>query len=236
MYSEKILIIEDEKEIGDLLIFQLNKEGYHQILHLLSGKNAVEEIKKYKPNLIFLDIMLPGMNGLDICRYLKANAETASIPIIMLSAHSDESDIIVGLEIGADDYITKPFSNKLLIARMRSVLRRSERAAESKSEPNILLKCGPIQINQMTRQVWVQGELVPFTVSEFNLLHLLASHQDQVFTREQLVQELRGDDYPVMERAMDVLVLGVRRKLKAYSNWIETIRGIGYRFSENPLY
>lgn len=235
MYSEKILIVEDEKEIGDLLILQLNKEGYHQIQYLLSGKNAVEEIKKYKPNLIFLDIMLPGMNGLDICRCLKADAETANIPIIMLSAHSDESDIIVGLEIGADDYITKPFSNKLLIARMRSVLRRSERVAESKSEPEILLKRGPIQINQMTRQVWVQGELVPFTVSEFNLLHLLADHQDQVFTRDQLVLELRGDDYPVTERAMDVLVLGVRRKLKAYSNWIETIRGIGYRFTENPL-
>lgn len=235
MYDDRILIIEDEKEIGDLLIFQLNKEGYTQVLHILTGKNAIEEVKKFKPNLIFLDIMLPGMNGLDICRRLKAGGETANIPIIMLTAHSDESDIIVGLEIGADDYITKPFSNKLLIARMRSVLRRAERVTDLKMEPKILIKCGPIQMNQMTRQVWIQGELVPFTVSEFNLLCLLASHQDQVFTREQLVQELRGDDYPVTERAMDVLVLGVRRKLKAYSNWIETIRGIGYRFSENLI-
>ncbi len=232
MSGERILIVEDEKAIGDLLIYQLAKEGYHQVVHVMSGEDALNELKKYKPNLLFLDLMLPGINGLDVCRYLKVNPETADIPVIMLTARSDESDIIIGLELGADDYITKPFSNRLLVARMRSVLRRAEKTAEIKGEPDPILNVGPIQMNLLTRHVWIHGELVTFTVSEFNLLYLLASHQDQVFTREHLVLELRGDDYPVTERAMDVLVLGVRRKLKEYSGWIETIRGIGYRFSE----
>lgn len=233
MSVERILVVEDEKDIGDLLIYQLSREGYQQVVHVLSGEEALKEVKKNKPQLIFLDIMMPGMNGLDVCRHLKANPETSEIPIIMLTAKSDESDIIVGLEIGADDYITKPFSNKLLIARMRSVLRRYERGKISSEDPPTIITAGPIQMNLLTRQVWIHGEQTVFTVSEFNLLHLFVCHQDRVYTREQLVLELRGDDYPVTERAMDVLVLGVRRKLKGYSGWIETIRGIGYRFMEH---
>ena len=233
MSGERILIVEDEKAIGDLLIYQLSKEGYQQVVHVLSGEKALEEVQKNKPQLIFLDIMMPGMNGLDVCRHLKANPETSEIPIIMLTAKSDESDIIVGLEIGADDYITKPFSNKLLIARMHSVLRRYERGRISSEDSPTIITAGPIQMNLLTRQVWIHGEQIVFTVSEFNLLHLFICHQDRVYTREQLVLELRGDDYPVTERAMDVLVLGVRRKLNIYSSLIETIRGIGYRFTEH---
>lgn len=231
MSAERILIVEDEKAIGDLLVYNLNKEGYHNVTHVLTGEEAVAQVKKKYPDLIFLDLMLPGISGLDVCRRLKSKEETANIPIIMLTAKSDESDIIVGLEMGADDYITKPFSAKLLIARMRTVLRRAQNSAKPESSETVL-KSGPIQMNLLTREVWVKGELVAMTVSEFNLLYLLAENRDRVYTRDQLVMELRGDDYPVTERAMDVLVLGLRRKLKDFAGMIETIRGVGYRFVE----
>ncbi|MDO5565032.1 MAG: response regulator transcription factor [Planctomycetia bacterium] len=232
MSAERILIVEDEKAIGELLVYQLGKEGYHQCVHVLSGEKALDEVEKFRPDLIFLDIMLPGMNGLDVCRALKANPDTAGIPIIMLTARDDESDVIVGLELGADDYITKPYNAKLMTARMRAVLRRVAAASTPVRESEFMFVAGPIEMNLLTREVHIGGVLVPFTVSEFNLLYLLASRQDRVFTRNQLVTELRGDDYPVTDRAMDVLVLAVRRKLGEHSALIKTIRGIGYRFSE----
>ncbi|MDO5581697.1 MAG: response regulator transcription factor [Planctomycetia bacterium] len=230
MSDERILIVEDEQAIGDLIVYHLNREGYHQTLHVLTGEEALREVNSFHPNLILLDLMLPGMSGMDVCRRLKSDPSAASIPIIFLTAKSEESDIVVGLEMGADDYITKPFSNRLLIARMRSLLRRAAQTSPDESES--FVKAGPIQMNLLSRQVRIDGNPVEFTVSEFNLLHLLVSNKDRVFTRNQLVMELRGDDYPVTERAMDVLVLGVRRKLKDHSVMIETIRGVGYRFTE----
>lgn len=230
MSDERILIVEDEQAIGDLIVYHLNREGYHQTVHVLTGEDALREVDRFHPHLILLDLMLPGMNGLDVCRQLKNNPETVSIPVIFLTAKSEESDIVVGLEMGADDYITKPFSNRLFIARIRSLLRRA--AQTSPDETGSFVKAGPLQMNLLSRQVRIDGDPVEMTVSEFNLLHLLASNKDRVFTRNQLVMELRGDDYPVTERAMDVLVLGVRRKLKEHAVMIETIRGVGYRFTE----
>ena len=235
MATEKILIVEDERAIGDLLLYHLRKEGYERAVHVLTGEEALSRVTQTPPDLIFLDLMLPGIDGLEVCRRLKANPKTAPIPIIMLTAKSDESDIIVGLEMGADDYITKPFGAKLLLARMRSVLRRSHRSDVEKPQESTeaQLVSGPLAMNLLTRQASLSGKPMTLTVSEFNLLHLLASHADRVYTRGQLVMELRGDDYPVTERAMDVLVLGVRRKLGEEAFRIETIRGIGYRWNEN---
>lgn len=234
MPSEKILIIEDEKAIGDLLIYNLQKEGYMAVRHALTGESGLEEVRKFEPDLIFLDWMLPEMNGLDVCRKLKNQPETSRIPIIMLTAKSEESDIIVGLELGADDYVTKPFSAKLVIARMRAVLRRcSQPPANSDEESSDgVLNQGPLWMNLFTRQMKLAGESVTLTFNEFNILHLLASRPGRVFTRSQLVLETRGDDYPVTERAIDVQILGLRRKLGEYALLIETIRGVGYRFVE----
>ena len=230
MAGERILIVEDEQDIGELILYHLAREGYSQTVHVRTGEEALREVEKFRPALVLLDLMLPGMNGLDVCRKMKANPDTADIPIIMVTAKSDESDVIVGLEMGADDYVAKPFSIKLLIARMRTVLRRV--AMTPTREREDIFNAGPIQMNLLTREVWIDGSPVTLTVSEFNLLYLLADHQDRVFTRNQLVMELRGDDYPVTERAMDVLVLGLRKKMKGHSGLIETIRGIGYRFTE----
>lgn len=234
MSNERILVVEDEQAIGDLLAYHLEREGYRQIVRAATGEEALAEVNKFRPDLILLDLMLPGISGLDVCRKLKEKPNTADIPIIILTAKSDESDIIVGLEMGAEDYITKPFSMKILIVRIRSVLRRATRSITCQ-EKDPLFNAGPIRMNLLTREVWIDGSAINLTVSEFNLLFLLADNQDRVFTRNQLIEELRGDDYPVTERAMDVLVLSVRKKLKTYSGMIETIRGIGYRFSERAV-
>lgn len=231
MPSERILVVEDEQAISDLLAYHLEREGYHQIVQATTGEEALAEVHKLRPDLILLDLMLPGITGLDVCRKLKENPDTADIPIIMLTAKSDESDIIVGLEMGAEDYVTKPFSMKILIVRIRSILRRAARSVTVQEKESVF-NAGPIRMNLLTREVWIDGNAVNLTVSEFNLLFLLADNQDRVFTRNQLIEELRGDDYPVTERAMDVLVLSVRKKLKNHSGMIETIRGVGYRFSE----
>ncbi|MDO5112742.1 MAG: response regulator transcription factor [Planctomycetia bacterium] len=234
MPSEKILIIEDEKAIGDLLIYNLQKEGYTAVRHALTGESGLEEVRKFEPDLIFLDLMLPEMSGLDVCRKLKSRPETSRIPIIMLTAKSEESDMIVGLELGADDYVTKPFGAKLLLARMRAVLRRCSMPPENFGEDlsDGILCHEPLWMNLFTRQMKLAGEPVTLTFNEFNILHLLASRPGRVFTRSQLVLETRGDDYPVTERAIDVQILGLRRKLGEYATLIETIRGVGYRFVE----
>lgn len=240
MPKDKILIVEDEQAIGDLLLYHLRKEGYEQIVHVQTGEAALEQAADFSPDLILLDLMLPGIGGLDVCRRLKADPLMAQMGIIMLTAKSDESDIIVGLELGADDYVTKPFAAKLLLARIRSVLRRTRRSQTPQSDSadvpetsESILISGPLEMNLLTRQVRLDKRPMTVTVSEFNLLHFLAGHADRVFTRSRLIVELRGDDYPVTERAMDVLVLSVRRKLAEHARRIETIRGVGYRWIEN---
>ncbi len=231
MPNEKILIVDDEQAIADLINYSLKQEGYCQTHICLNGEDALKQAVAFKPDLIFLDLMLPGICGLDVCRALKTNSETVSIAIVMLTAKSEESDIVVGLELGADDYITKPFSSKLLIARMRAVLRRCRQQLNQNSEI-APVAYGPITLDQITRQVFMDGELISLTAGEFDILHLFLAHPGRVYTREQLVYQTRGDDYPVTERAVDVQILGLRRKLKNHAEMIETIRGIGYRLTE----
>lgn len=231
MATEKILIVEDEPAISELIQYNLQKEGYTHVKIVESGEQAIVQSRTFRPDLIFLDLMLPGINGLDVCRKVKSDPETAPIPIIMLTARSEESDIVVGLEIGADDYITKPFSAKLLIARMRAVLRRCQTPGRDGGLESSVLAVGPIRMDLLSRQVWVSDEQVVLTRGEFEALRVMIRLPGRVFTRAQLVQETRGDDYPVTERAIDVQILGLRRKLKGSSELIETIRGVGYRFN-----
>ncbi len=231
MANEKILIIEDEAGIQEILDYNLRKEGYAQLRSAFSGERGLEVAREFLPDLILLDLMLPGIDGLSVCRKLKADNETSNIPIIMLTAKGEESDIIVGLEMGADDYIPKPFSPKLLIARVRAVLRRYNGDVVDMDYSGDELRRGALVLNNGTRLAKLDGKLLTLTCSEFDLLYLLARKPGWVFTRDRIVNEIRGDDYPVTIRAIDVQIVGLRRKLGDYAAAIETIRGVGYRFN-----
>lgn len=228
MAKEKILIVEDEEDIQELIRYNLEKEGFPNLKVVDSGEQAISALKTFSPDIILLDLMLPGMDGLAVCRQLKSSPETAKIPVIMLTAKSEETDIIIGLEMGADDYIAKPFSNKVLVARIKSVLRRSHQTA-NEDEAGVL-KRGPLIMNRGKREVTLNGKSITMTYSEFEILYMLARRPGWVFTRGQIVNEVKGDDYPVTERAIDVQIVGLRKKLKGAEDLIETVRGAGYRF------
>lgn len=231
MAKEKILIVEDEEDIQELIRYNLEKEGFQNLKVVDSGEGAIEALKTFTPDMILLDLMLPGIDGLAVCRQLKSVADTAVIPIIMLTAKSEETDIIIGLEMGADDYIAKPFSNKVLVARIKSVLRRRK---QSLTDDNAgILKRGGLLMNRGKREVTLNGLNITMTFSEFEILYMLAKRPGWVFTRNQIVNEVKGDDYPVTERAIDVQIVGLRKKLKGAEDMIETVRGVGYRFKND---
>ena len=226
MPGENILVVEDEEDILELITYNLTRQGY-QVSGVMSGEKALEAVDKGRPDLILLDIMLPGADGLEVCRRLKSDSDTSDIPILMVSAKGEESDIVVGLELGAEDYITKPFSPKVLVARVRTVLRRTRTGPV---EDDKEIRINGITIRPGRHEVVVDGEKIDLTVTEFRLLNLLARRPGWVFTRYQIVDALHGTDYPVTDRSVDVQVVGLRKKLgKAGSN-IETVRGVGYRF------
>ena len=231
MSKDKILIIEDEEDIQELLKYNLKKDGFERLKITNSGEAGLDAVKTFLPNIILLDLMLPGIDGLTVCRKLKNNSETAHIPIIMLTAKSEESDIIVGLEMGADDYVVKPFSNKVLIARIRSVLRRAK-SIQSENDKTVLQR-GPLLINRTKREASLDNKSLILTYSEFEILFLLAKRAGWVFSRNQIVNQVKGDDYPVTERSIDVQIVGLRKKLGIAGEAIETVRGVGYRFKEN---
>lgn len=228
--KNRILAVDDEEDIVELVRYNLEREGF-ETLSAFSGKEALEIISKKRPDLIVLDLMLPDVDGLEITRILKRDDDLRMIPIIMLTAKGEEADIVVGLELGADDYIVKPFSPRILLARVRSVLRRrsSGEAQEGKSES---LKIHGIEIHMGRHQVFVSGNPIDLTFSEFQILAFLAKRPGWVFTRSQIVDAVRGDNYPVTERSVDVQVVGLRRKLGDFGEYIETVRGVGYRFKE----
>jgi len=228
MAKEKILIVEDEEDIRELVKYNLEREGFTDLRAVETGEEAVNLVKTFLPDLILLDLMLPGIDGLTVCRKLKNNEKTEHIPIIMLTAKSEESDVVVGLEMGADDYITKPFSNKVLLARVRSVLRRVQN--KEKIGPGDLVRRGNLLITPGKREALLDDQPLDLTFSEFEILLLLARRPGWVFTRNQIVNEVKGSDYPVTERAIDVQIVGLRKKLGADGKKIETIRGVGYRF------
>ena len=233
MSKERIMIVEDEESIQELIKYNLQREGYLVPICCENGESALESAVTYKPDLILLDLMLPGVDGLTVCKNLKADPVTKHIPVIMLTAKSEESDVVIGLELGADDYITKPFSPKILTARIRAVLRRIA-ALEEVPEDEKELSRGPLHMNSARRSVTLNGQELDLTCSEFNILYHRAKRPGWVFTRNQIVNAIRGDDYPVTERAIDVQIVGLRRKMGAFGELIETVRGIGYRFSQEP--
>ena len=229
MEKIKILIVEDEAPIQELLQFNLERNKY-RVKVVDSGEEALELATQFQPDLILLDIMLPGADGLEVCKNLKANPKTQRMPIIMLTALCEEADIVTGLELGADDYITKPFSPRVLLARVKAALRRI-----SKSDAPIndeLTEAHGIAIDTARHKVEVDGEDVSLTFTEFKVLQLLASQPGRVFTRYQIVDAVHGEDYPVTDRSVDVQIVGLRKKLGEAGKFIETVRGIGYRFKE----
>lgn len=229
MPKEKILVVDDEEDILELVKYNLEREGF-QITCAESGEKAVEGTRQEPPNLIVLDLMLPGIDGLEVARRLKQRQKTAGIPIVMLTAKGEEADIVTGLELGADDYITKPFSPRVLIARIKAVLRRQ--SAQSQ-EPDPILSIGNLTIDSRRRVVSAGDSNIDLTYSEFQILQFLAARPGWVFTRSQIVDAVRGDNYPVTDRSVDVQIAGLRKKLGQCGDYIETVRGVGYRFKED---
>jgi len=228
--QDRILVVEDEEDIRELITYNLQREGFEVIAHE-TGEEGLKAAIELKPSLALLDIMLPGLSGIEVCKKLKNDPKTGSIPIILASAKGEETDIVVGLEIGADDYVTKPFSPKILVARAKAVLRRKEKENEP-DEANGMLEIHKLAMDPGRFEVRVDGNSVQLTVSEFKILQYLAKHPGWVFTRGQIVDAVRGDDYPVTERSIDVQVVGIRKKLGEFGHYIQTVRGVGYRFKE----
>jgi two-component system alkaline phosphatase synthesis response regulator PhoP len=228
MAKERILAVDDEEDILELVRFNLAREGY-SIICTTSGEEALKIAQKEHPALIVLDLMLPGIDGLDVAKALKSEPKTRDIPIIMLTAKGEEADIVTGLELGADDYVTKPFSPRILVARVRAVLRRG---VSEVPEDESVLKVHNLLIHPGRREVLVNGEQAQLTFTEFGILNYLARRPGWVFTRSQIVDAVRGDDYPVTDRSVDVQIVGLRKKLGRAGKYIETVRGVGYRFRE----
>jgi len=229
MTKETILIVDDEEDIIELIKYNLKNEGY-SILTAEAGEQAIKIAKQSRPDLIVLDLMLPGMDGLEVTRYLRSNDQTRDLPIVILTAKGEESDIITGLELGANDYISKPFSPKVLTARIRAILRRRRKESETESEK--IRQEGDLIIDRTRHLVTLEGNALDLTLSEFELLSFLADKKGWVFTRGQIVDAIRGENYAVTERSIDVVIVGLRKKLKHYAEVIETVRGVGYRFRE----
>ncbi len=231
MGKEHILVIEDEEDIIALLHYNLIKEGF-KVTCAQTGEEGLNAARAESPDLIVLDLMLPGIDGLDVCRALKSARSTAAVPIVMLTAKGEEHDIVTGLELGADDYVTKPFSPRVLSSRLKAVLRRRERDNESATDESESLHIGSISIHPGRNEVLVDGQEVDLTFTEFRVLYLLARRPGWVFTRYQIVNAVRGDDYSVTDRAVDVQIVGLRKKLGPAGKIIETVRGVGYRFKD----
>ena len=224
-----ILIIEDEPDISELIEYSLIQFGY-SIIVSDNGEKGIEVTRKHSPDLILLDLMLPGINGIDVCRILKNDKESSDVSIIMLTALGQEEDIIKGLETGADDYVTKPFSFPVLEARIQSVLRR----VKKDNIKNENVSNSGIVISSRKREVHIDGKKIEdFTFTEFQILHLLTSHPGWVFTRYQIIDKIRGDNYPVTDRSVDFQIVGLRKKMGEKGKLINTIRGVGYRFQPN---
>jgi two-component system, OmpR family, alkaline phosphatase synthesis response regulator PhoP len=228
MSHEKILIVEDEEEIRELVAYNLVKQGYRAIC-AETGEQGLRLVHSEAPDLIVLDLMLPGVDGLEVCRTLKRDPETAAIPLVMLTAKGEESDIVTGLELGADDYLTKPFSPRVLTARIRAVLRRK---AEEPLNDQEELRIHDLTIHPGRHEVLVDGQSIVLTATEFRVLQVLAQRPGWVFTRYQIANSVHGGDYIVTDRSVDVQIVGLRKKLGEAAAYIETIRGVGYRFKE----
>jgi two-component system phosphate regulon response regulator PhoB len=234
MSGSVVLVVEDEADIRELVRYNLSKSGY-QVVGVASGEEALAAVESNTPDVVVLDLMLPGMDGLNVCRKLKEDPKTAAIPIVMLTAKGEESDIVRGLEMGADDYITKPFSPRVLIARLQAVLRRASAAIDEDSDDEQADKTitfSNLKIRPRRHEVLVDGESVDLTATEYRVLLFLAKNPGWVSTRGQILDGVHGGNYAITERAVDVQIVGLRKKLGSAGEFIETVRGVGYRFKE----
>ncbi|HET6350049.1 MAG TPA: response regulator [Candidatus Krumholzibacteria bacterium] len=229
MKSDKIVVIEDEEDILEVIAYNLKREGY-EVTTSTSGEDGLAKIERAAPDLVILDLMLPEIDGLDLCRKLKSDPVTKAIPVIMVTAKGEESDVVLGLGMGADDYMVKPFSPKELVARVKAVLRRSRGAPETERKDRIVRD--GIIIDPQRHDVRADGESIVLTATEFRLLLFLASHPGRVFTRDQLLTRVIGEEAIVIDRNIDVHVRAIRKKLGGHRHLIETIRGVGYRFKD----
>lgn len=227
MAHEKILIIEDEKDILELIAFNLECSGY-EVLKASDGEVGLKLAKQTIPDLILLDLMLPGIDGFDVCRGLKQEKSSRNIPIIMLTARGEDTDIVSGLELGAEDYITKPFSPKILVARIRTVLRRAAGTTDDEEKLNV----NGISMDISKHVVKIEGNQIELSTTEFDILRVLMSSPGWVFSRNQIIDAVKGSNYPVTQRSVDVQILGLRKKLGDKGLFVETVRGVGYRLKE----
>jgi len=232
----EILIVEDEPDIGDLIRFHVEREGFKAKV-IQSGRTAWQAIGDSPPRLVVLDLMLPDMDGLEICRRMRWNDQTRNVPILIVSAKGEEADIVAGLELGADDYVTKPFSPKVLMARMRNLLRRVEadHDAEATARNRISVAGGSLVVDLDRRTVIVSGQTVELTRSEFEILHCLLSRPGFVRTRHQIIAAVHGDATKLTSRTVDVHITAIRRKLGELGDLIKTVRGVGYRVDESRV-
>jgi DNA-binding response OmpR family regulator len=228
MAKKTILVVDDEEDILELVRFHLAREGY-AVLSAQTGEQAWRMVREQRVDLALVDLMLPGIDGLELTRRLKNDSRTAPIPVVMLTAKGEEVDIVTGLELGADDYVTKPFSPRVLLARLRAVFRRRAAPVPGGSE---VVQISGLTIDGVRRRLTIDDEVVDLTFTEFEVLAFLTARPGWVFTRSQIVDAVRGDDYPVTDRSVDVQIVGLRRKLGARGHLIETVRGVGYRFKD----
>jgi len=228
----KILVVDDEKDIVDILKYNLERENEFEVIPAYNGKDALE-LAANIPDLIILDIMMPELNGYEVCKKLKSNPETSGIPVIFLTAKENEIDEIIGLEIGADDYISKPISPRKVIARIKSVIRRTSIDSEKLFKSDQKITFQNLEIDSQSHSVKIDQKDIFFPKKEFQLLHFLISNRGRVYSREILLNQLWGENIYVVDRTVDVHVAKVREKLGEYSDYIETIKGLGYRFKDN---
>ena len=227
MAKKEILVVEDEKDLTELIKYNLEKEGF-QVFSASNGEEGLKLVQRKRPALVLLDLMLPVIDGLEVCRRIKKDPQTAATPVVILTVKDAEADIVSGLEVGADDYITKPFSPRVLIARVRAILRRYEVSAETKR----VIKLEGLTIDPVRHEVKVDKEDVQLTRMEFNLLKFLAERAGRVLTRNQIMDGVLGEDAVIIDRAIDVHVASLRKKLGEYGPHIVTVRGVGYKFKE----
>jgi two-component system alkaline phosphatase synthesis response regulator PhoP len=226
MPKERILVVDDEEDLLELIKYNLSKEGY-RTSGVGTGEEAIRRARSDLPDLVVLDLLLPNVDGLEVCRVLKNDARTKHIPVVMLTAKGEEADMVTGLEMGADDYLAKPFSPRVLIARIKAVLRRRQSQKVDDDSP---ITVGDFVIHPGRHETTVGGNPVELTLTEFRLLQFLATRPGWAFSRAQIVDAVKGEDYPVTERSVDVQVAGLRKKLGDHGAFVETVRGVGYRF------
>ncbi|MFP4407816.1 MAG: response regulator [Spirochaetaceae bacterium] len=226
MAHEHVLVVDDETDILELIRYNLQKEGY-RVTTVKTGEEGLKLTRELEPDVLVLDLMLPGLDGLSVCNRLKREESTRSIPVIMLTAKAEDADIVTGLELGADDYVTKPFSPKVLTARIRAVLRRTGES-ETLLKENLITVHG-ITVDSSRHEVSYKGKEIPLSPTEFAILEHLARNPGWVFSRARIIDAVKGKDYPVTERSVDVQILGLRKKLGEMGDAIETVRGVGYR-------